>query len=231
MTKSKINRVRNKTKNFTVVLNEAFTRSDLSARAKGILAYILTLPDDWNLYKNELYEHFTEGRYALDSAFLELEELGYIHKEKSRNKGGKFDGWEYTVYESPPTAQFTELGENRLSEKPKSVNQHLQKTNIPLNTNNTKDNAHFEKFWEQYPRKVGKKKAEQVFIKLNPDEELLDTILVALEKHKAQKSWQDTQYIPHATTWLNQERWNDEVTIDDGKTTATKIYGGFYGEH
>ena len=46
MAKSKINRVKNKTANFTIMLNEAFKRKDLSASAKWILAYILTLPDD-----------------------------------------------------------------------------------------------------------------------------------------------------------------------------------------
>jgi hypothetical protein len=50
-----IHRLKNKTGNFTIVLNEVFRRSDLSARAKGIYAYIMTLPDDWSICKQELY--------------------------------------------------------------------------------------------------------------------------------------------------------------------------------
>lgn len=213
MAKSKINRVKNKTANFTIMLNEAFKRKDLSARAKGILAYILTLPDNWQLYKNELYNNFTEGKYALDSAFSELEEKGYIHKEKSRNKEGLFTGWDYTVYESPPTTQFTEVGENRQSENPKSVNQPLLSTDSSLSTDKTKYISRFNVFWEAYPRKEGKKNAEKVFSKLKPNEELLKVMLSALEVHKQQKGWQDKQFIPHPATWLNQERWNDEVEV------------------
>lgn len=73
-----INRIKNKTENFTIVSNEIFQRSDVSARAKGIYAYIMTLPDDWKIYKQEIFTHFSEGKNALDSAFKELEKLGYI---------------------------------------------------------------------------------------------------------------------------------------------------------
>jgi hypothetical protein len=52
-----IHRLKNKTGNFTIVLNEVFRRSDLLARAKGIYAYIMTLPDDWLICKQELYTH------------------------------------------------------------------------------------------------------------------------------------------------------------------------------
>ena len=53
-----IQRIKNKTENYTIVSNEIFRRSDVSARAKGVYAYIMTLPDDWKLYKSELYKHF-----------------------------------------------------------------------------------------------------------------------------------------------------------------------------
>jgi hypothetical protein len=74
-----IHRLKNKTGNFTIVLNEVFKRSDLSARAKGIYAYIMTLPDDWLICKQELYTHFAEGKAALDTGFKELETTGYIN--------------------------------------------------------------------------------------------------------------------------------------------------------
>lgn len=69
-------------------------------------------------------------------------------------------------------------------------------------------NDHFEVFWNEYPRKVAKKKAESVFLKMDVSSETFNQMLTALRKQKAK--WKDPKYIPHPTTWLNQERWNDE---------------------
>jgi hypothetical protein len=71
----------------------------------------------------------------------------------------------------------------------------------------------FAHFWEQYPRKEGKKKAEEVWLRLAPSEELTQRILAAVEAHKKTPQWTKDggQFIPHPTTFLNQERWNDVV--------------------
>jgi len=103
---------RQKTKNYTVICNELLHRKDISARAKGIYAYIMTLPDDWQLFMSELFQHFTEGAGALKTAFKELETAGYITKQKRKTNNGRFDGWEYTVTEYANTDRT----ENRLSE-------------------------------------------------------------------------------------------------------------------
>lgn len=128
-----IKRVKDKTSNFTVVYNELFQRSDVSARAKGIYAYIMTLPDNWKIYKSELYEHFSEGRDSIDKAFKELEKLGYITKERAKNKDGKFDGWNYEIFES---LDDTDSLKNRKSEMPKSVNPQLLSTDSSPSTEN-----------------------------------------------------------------------------------------------
>jgi predicted phage replisome organizer len=71
----------------------------------------------------------------------------------------------------------------------------------------------FSTFWESYPRRESKEKTKQWFIKNKPNEELQTKILEALEKFKKTEQWQDKQFIPHPTTWLNQKRWEDEVII------------------
>jgi hypothetical protein len=82
------------------MLNEVFRRRDISARAKGLFAYIMTLPDDWKIQKEELYSHFTEGRDALDKAFRELINVGYIKNERLRDEAGKIIGFRFVVKES-----------------------------------------------------------------------------------------------------------------------------------
>lgn len=71
--------------------------------------------------------------------------------------------------------------------------------------------ARFNLFWDTYPRKAAKKKAEAVFLKLNVDDLLLQKMLSAIASQK--KEWSDPKFIPHPTTWLNQVRWEDEVAI------------------
>ncbi|MBO7251324.1 MAG: hypothetical protein J6V25_01735 [Oscillospiraceae bacterium] len=68
----------------------------------------------------------------------------------------------------------------------------------------------FEKFWSMYPRKEGKQKARSAFQKI---EVPLEVILTALEQHKKSAQWtkNNGEFIPHASTWLNGKRWEDQM--------------------
>jgi len=69
----------------------------------------------------------------------------------------------------------------------------------------------FERFYKAYPKKQNKDKALKAWQKLNPDEELLEAILKALEVQKKTTQWQDPQFIPLPASWLNAKRWQDEI--------------------
>lgn len=71
----------------------------------------------------------------------------------------------------------------------------------------------FEEFWKAYPRKVGPALARKSFAKLKVDQELLQKMLKAIEQQKKTDQWKDTKFIPHPSTWLNGERWEDEVVV------------------
>lgn len=81
----------------------------------------------------------------------------------------------------------------------------------------------FIDFWNRYPKKLSKAQAEKAFDKLNPNDNLYQVIIDALEKQKLSKAWQkdDGQYIPYASTWLNNKRWEDKVEIEPTKQTST----------
>ena len=70
----------------------------------------------------------------------------------------------------------------------------------------------FESFWKVYPRKVGKEKCRNWFKSHKPKEDLVQKMIEAVEQQKKSKQWSDPQYIPHPYTWLNQGRWEDELT-------------------
>ena len=73
----------------------------------------------------------------------------------------------------------------------------------------------FEQFWKCYPRKEGKQKARSAFTKVDVDIEIL---LAALEQHKKSAQWlkNNGEFIPHASTWLNGRRWEDQMASHYG---------------
>jgi len=84
-----------------VIINKTiFSFPEISAKAKGVFCYLMTLPDDWQIRPPEIAKHFKEGRDVIYKCFKELESNGFIHKETKREKG-KFIGYEYLVFETP----------------------------------------------------------------------------------------------------------------------------------
>ena len=76
-------------------------------------------------------------------------------------------------------------------------------------------NDDFDIFWENYPWKAGKGTALRAWKHIKPSNQLKDIILVALSFHKKQESWNQDggKWIPRASTWLNQRRWEDQVKL------------------
>lgn len=72
----------------------------------------------------------------------------------------------------------------------------------------------FESFWEIYPKKQDKKKAKQKFLKLCTNEKEYKAIMDGLRNVLPVWAKKDNKYIPMPTTWLNGERWNDEVNVN-----------------
>ena len=71
----------------------------------------------------------------------------------------------------------------------------------------------FDIFWQHYPRHESKSKARESFLKAIKKGVTLDVLIDAIEKHKQSAQWQKDggQYIPYPATWLNQQRWEDEM--------------------
>lgn len=79
----------------------------------------------------------------------------------------------------------------------------------------------FEKFWDVYPRKTAKVKAWEAWKKLGVDEDafLPNQIIGDIDKRTRLFFWpKDRTKIPHATTWINQMRWEDTGWEDEIET-------------
>lgn len=80
----------------------------------------------------------------------------------------------------------------------------------------------FESFWQSYPRRIGKGAARTAFakaIKLTPANEI-----IAAAKEYAEYcdvNGVEKQFTPHASTWLNGERWDDDLELEVQESTKT----------
>ena len=87
--------------NYSTIPVKILNDSKLSATAKGILAFLLSLPKNHNINKKDLTTYFKEGYYALNKAFEELVKHRIVHTIEVRDKKGHFKGFEYVVHEFP----------------------------------------------------------------------------------------------------------------------------------
>ena len=90
-----------KTKDYTVMCNYHLREKDMSLKAKGLLTLIFSLPDNWDYTIEGLSKITKDGVDSIRSAIHELEQFGYIERERVRNSNGKFGGIEYIIHEKP----------------------------------------------------------------------------------------------------------------------------------
>lgn len=88
---SKIIRSFNSSKhNFTPISNHLLKDKRISLEAKGLISFILSLPEDWVIYKGWVQRELGLGRYQFDRIWKECTDIGYIKTNKWKNPDGKF---------------------------------------------------------------------------------------------------------------------------------------------
>ena len=125
-------RVYKESGNFVTVHKNFIHDDNLSWKAKGILLYLLSRPDDWRIYETELNKHSSDGRDSLRTGIKELEQAGYIHRTRRRNEKGQLREYEYQVFEQPNQIGKTYVGKTNIG-KSNTTNNNSTNNN---NTNN-----------------------------------------------------------------------------------------------
>ncbi len=120
-----------KNSNFVVMDKTFLNDKSLSWKAKGIMAFMLSKPDDWIFYLDELMTNSTDGERSFRSGFKELTHNGYVKREPIR-EGQRIVRWETIVYENPVLCGFVHVQ----SEDVQSV--HVQ--NVPPTKNDSTKN-------------------------------------------------------------------------------------------
>jgi hypothetical protein len=148
----------NKNVNYTVMSNHHLQDKRLSLKAKGLLSYMLSLPDDWDYSLKGLTTGCRDGIDSVRSTVRELEARGYLRRSKVRDARGRIVDYNYEVFELPqkesaedvpvpasdspssenPTSGFPTL-ENPIQQNTNKQNTKRQSTNLSGQTAETED--------------------------------------------------------------------------------------------
>lgn len=128
-----------KNSNYVAMNKTALNDRRLSWKAKGIMAYMLSMPNDWIFYIDELVTHSTDGKDSFRSGFKELKDNGYVERIPIKDeKTKKILRWETIVYEIPFKTNAPDVSkpqvDNPYMEKPLMENPTLLNIN-KLNNN------------------------------------------------------------------------------------------------
>ncbi len=89
-----------KDRNYAVINNEPLNDMRLSWGARGLLAYLLSKPNDWTINVKALINAGPAGEHKVRGLLKELMKCGYLNRIRIKHKGGTFT-WESQIYETP----------------------------------------------------------------------------------------------------------------------------------
>lgn len=162
-------------------------------------------------------------------------DLAAAFMEKQRINGGK--GGRPRTQHTPEKPRETQGNPTKPTETQKKPAEPRKPPESESESESESDNKHdnardaeqrFSRFWEVYPRHTARSAALKAWMRIKPDDALMAIMLDAVEKQKRSDQWtrDDGAYIPHPATWLNQQRWTDELpAAKPGKQVAAQQYG------
>lgn len=231
---------------FTQLYNKVL-QTCTNMEAIAVWAYLQSQSDNWKLSPIQLRKHFKVGKDKMYSILTYMIECKLIVRHVQYGEMHKHISTSYTVLDGMEfldPARVVEnvvqtsapLPENPEPESPEPENQdykkerEIEKKDIEKDINNISatDVTHesepcaFNEFWNIYPIKKNKIRARKIWErnKLNKH-----AVLICNDVSNRQvndTAWADEQYIPHPSTYLQNERWNDTITKATKHTSKNK---------
>lgn len=206
----------------------------LSRRAKGLLVELMSHRVGWHITIAALQKTGPEGRDAIRTVVNELSAVGYLRRVQGRGDGGRFNEVEYELSEPTPADGKSDIGgfavdgsaddgsavvgesdtkEDHLSEHHLEEDDQEEKLLLAPSETSLLESlpGSFDRFYEAFPRKVGRLKAEAAFTIAVKNGTPAHVLVEAARRFANDPNLpSDKQFIVHPATWLNQGRWGDE---------------------
>ena len=160
------------------------------------------------------------SQQEIRTRLLRLEKFGNL-TIKSTNKFSIISIINWDTYQVKESVTNQQSNQHLTSNQP-ALNHKQEHKNVKNIRKKDIYTSKFLKFWESYPKKVGKDAAYKSFQKRNSDMPEVDQLLSIIRRQKTSRQWKEG-YIPNPTTWLNQGRWDDELEYDGGYYKKPKV--------
>ena len=194
-------------KNFTTIHNSIFKDKTISLKAKGLLAFMMSVPPDWDYSLAGLAACNKDGLVSVRSALQELEDNFYVKLTKVRNEKGQIVDMQYDVSDEPVFG-------NRIEEKPFLENPKADnpKTEKPLSENRTQLNTNTLNTKElntEVIKDIVQEQEEPI-----PYAEIITYFNEVAGTHYLLRGREIKRFI--------KARWNEGFRLDDFKTVLDK---------
>lgn len=128
----------NKDNPYVILNKSALEDETLSWAAKGLWAYLMSRPDNWNIsvtHLSSIYKDYGGGEKAIYALLSELIEKGYCQRKQDRSNGGKFNSYEYIITEFKI---ISPQRHSRDADPPDAVNRSTNNNDCLISNENTK---------------------------------------------------------------------------------------------
>lgn len=221
-------------KPYAQILNKPIQQC-ANLEALALWVYFQTMPENWVINPTQIMNHFNIGRDKTYSLLNFLIESNLLTRQRLTKEKGLYDRTIYIIRngenfknillnKKQTDAQINPLPDLPEAAEPEAVNQDYTNKRDKTNKNKKhKENIFcanefardqsFDKFWFEYPRKKDKKKAHISWVKNKCDEHAEMIIADVRNRLLNDQQWQNDQFIPYPTTYLNNKRWEDDITL------------------
>lgn len=205
---------------------DIWEEKNLTWMEKLFLVEIDSLDNDRGCYASNKYfaEFFNLSNSRCSQIISSLEKKGLININLIYKKDSK-------VIQERQIKVFNKLkGGIKYSKGGYLENYQDNNTYINNTNNNMVEPEHFEFFWQNYPKKVGKQECKKIWIKQKLDAQI-DAIINNLNlRKKHQSAWKNKEmrYILNPKTYLGNARWEDEIARE--KRTVEDIHNELLGK-
>jgi hypothetical protein len=127
---------------YTPISNDILQSKILTPEEKSILVHLLSLPEDWVVYKTEIWKHMNIGRDRFNKSWKSLVEYGYIHSVKVIDTNSNLiKGYNHIVYEEPFNLDLPNIGltENQVVRNSECIQSNKEQSNN-IQSNKVKNN-------------------------------------------------------------------------------------------
>lgn len=204
-------------------LNEALKIQGLTPTKKLILVLLSNYADEkgtcYPSYKHIANIIGLKTTKTIQKAIKEFEQLGLLRVEHRILENGSYTSNKYhltlgRVLEEPTPLKDATLGSSAT---------YNTKDNTKTNNIDDNDICKFNEFWTLYPRKINKFQAKKCFFKLNSKD--YEKVIYACKVFSQEQLNTEEKFIPHASTWLNQKRYEDYIDKKIKNKTLNNLAG------